>query len=210
MLRCACAPRVAPLRAAPPNPKARRHAALFACRALRSALAGLCRCPARRSRLLVVLTRLHPFPPLRRQDFLKQLFRWAVQDCENGGVEVYATPMQVEVIDISEVLSIGFAITLMDIDAAGNEVPGLRLECLMDELEVAGYDRVGMGDDGFPVLETLDGQAKVVKGKCFIVRRDATKEVPAALQAPAKMLINNLMEATKRYYSFGSCFSEEF
>ena len=133
-----------------------------------------------------------------------------MQDCENGGVEVYATPMQVEVIDISEVLSIGFAITLMDIDAQGNEVPGLRLECLMDEEEVAGYDRVGMGDDGFPVLETLDGQAKKVKGRCFIVRRDASKAVPPSLQAPAKLLINNLMEATKRYYSFGSCFSEEF
>ena len=149
-------------------------------------------------------------PGLRRQDFLKQLFRWAVQDCENGGVEVYATPMRVEVIDISEVLSIGFAITLMQIDAAGNEVPGLRLECLMDEEVVAGYDRVGMGDDGFPVLETLDGKAKEVKGKCFIVRRDASVDVPPSLQAPAKMLINNLMEATKRYYSFGSCFSEEF
>ena len=118
--------------------------------------------------------------------------------------------MAVEVIDISEVLSIGFAVTLMSHDAAGNPVPGLRLECLMDEEEVSGYDRVGMGEDGFPVLMTYDDEKKVVKGQCFIVRRDASSAVAPALVAPTKQLLNNMMEAVNKYYAFGSCFSEEF
>ena len=127
-----------------------------------------------------------------------------------SGLEKYGLPILVEVIDISEVLSIGFSLTLQVQDASGELVPALRLEALMDEEEVEGYDRVGMGPDGFPVLTTFDEEKKIVKGRCFIVRRDLATPVPEAMQEPAKALIGNLMAAVNRYYAFGSCFSEEF
>ncbi len=138
------------------------------------------------------------------------MFRWAVQDCENAGVTVYGHPMSVEVIDISEILSIGFAITIMAYDASGALVPAFRLECLMDEEVMQGFDNVGMGPDGFPVLQTLDGEAKPVNGRCFIVRRDASTPVPPQYVDPIKLLLTNTMDAISKYYAFGSCFSEEF
>jgi len=33
-----------------------------------------------------------------------------------------------------------------------------------------GYDVVGMDDDGFPKLQTMDGEEKLVKGNNFVVR----------------------------------------
>ncbi len=145
-----------------------------------------------------------------RPDFLKQMYRWAVQDCENAGVTVYGVPMSVEVIDITEFLSIGFAITIMSYDEAGALVPAFRLEALMDEEVVQGFDRVGMGEDGFPVLQTYDDADKPVKGKNFIVRRDAAAAVPPEYVAPIKQLLTNMMGAVNKYYAFGSCFAEEF
>lgn len=80
----------------------------------------------------------------------------------------------------------------------------------MDDEEVDGFDSVGSNEAGFPVLQTNDGEKKVVKGRCLIVRRDAAKPVPADLVPPVKSLLSNLTSALNKYYAFGSCFSEEF
>ncbi len=73
-----------------------------------------------------------------------------------------------------------------------------------------GYDVVGMDKDGFPVLQTMDGQERLVKGKNFIVRRDKTKPVPSQHVETVKALLTNMLSAVNKYYAFGSCFSEEF
>ena len=80
----------------------------------------------------------------------------------------------------------------------------------MDEEVVGGFDMVGMDKDGFPVLQTMDGESKTVKGKYFLVRRDKTTPVPEDFVQPTKLLLSEMMEAVNKYYSFGSPFSEEF
>lgn len=89
-------------------------------------------------------------------------------------------------------------------------MPAIQFECLMDDEEVGGFDMVGMDKDGFPLLQTMDGEAKVVKGKYFLIRRDKSTPVPADFVEPTKMMLTEMMEAVNKYYSFGSPFSEEF
>ena len=89
-------------------------------------------------------------------------------------------------------------------------VPAIEYECLMDDEVMAGYDMVGMDKDGFPVLQTMDGEEKNVKGKYFLVRRDKSTPVPEDFVVPTKQLLSEMMEAVNKYYSFGSPFSEEF
>lgn len=215
--------------------------------------------------------RAHPVA-CRRPDFLKQMYRWAVQ---------YATPdreenpnraaMRVEVIDASPTVSIGFSMAFLKYTDAGcvctrvsphsqqqtcacacararavpascgvgtpvsshrcpthrapphpphtralrrrrsrSPVPAIEFECLMDEEVVSGFDMVGMDKDGFPVLQTMDGEEKTVKGKYFLVRRNKATPVPTDFVEPTKAMLTDMMEAVNKYYSFGSPFSEEF
>lgn len=50
-------------------------------------------------------------PRPSRQDLLKQLFRWAEADAGDS-LETYGVVTGVEVIDVSDVLSVGFTITV--------------------------------------------------------------------------------------------------
>lgn len=142
--------------------------------------------------------------------------------------DVHRPPMRVEVIDISPTLSIGFTVSILKYTESGCAPPRatspelqtdsscsalvseLELEALMDEEVVQGYDVVGMDKDGFPLLQTMDGEEKLVKGKYFLVRRDKSTPVPAVHVETVKALLENMMSAVNKYYAFGSCFSEEF
>ena len=106
---------------------------------------------------------------LRRPDFLKQLFRWAVQYADDGE-DVNKPPMRCDVIDVSSVLSVGFTVSIMRYNEAGQLESECDLECLMDDEVVEGFDVVGMDDQGFPKLQTQDGEQKLVKGKNFLIR----------------------------------------
>jgi hypothetical protein len=77
-------------------------------------------------------------------------------------------------------------------------VPAIEYECLFDEEVVGGFDMVGMDKDGFPLLQTMDGEAKNVKGKYFLVRRDKATPVPEDFVVPTKQLLSEMMEAVNK------------
>jgi hypothetical protein len=127
---------------------------------------------------------------LRRPDFLKQLFRWAVQYADDGE-DVNKPPMRCDVIDVSSVLSVGFTVSIMRYNEAGQLESECDLECLMDDEEVQAFDVVGMDDQGFPKLQTQDGQERLVKGKNFLIRcaaerRDARERRRSSDTSPAQ------------------------
>ena len=158
-------------------------------------------------------------PRLRSPDFLKQLFRWAVQYADDGE-DVNKPPMRCDVIDVSSVLSVGFTVSIMRYNEAGKLESECDLECIMDEEVVQGYDVVGMDEHGFPKMQTMDGEEKLVKGKNFLIRcaaarrrapaqlltrrpparRDKNKPVPAHHVETVKKLLSNMFEAVNKYY----------
>jgi len=108
---------------------------------------------------------------------LKQLFRWAVQYAADGE-DVNRSPMRCDVIDVSSVLSVGFTVSILGYTPDGKLVSELDLECIMDDEVVQGYDVVGMDDNGFPKLQTMDGEEKLVKGNKFLIRCAARRAAP--------------------------------
>jgi hypothetical protein len=139
--------------------------------------------------------------------------------------------MRCDVIDVSSTLSVGFTVSVLAYDPDGKLVSEVDLECIMDDEIVAGYDVVGMDDSGFPKLQTMDGEEKLVRGKKFLIRcgaaltttrctpeqplsrhrrRDKSKPVPPHHVQTVKKFLSETFEAVNKYYSFGSCFSEEF
>lgn len=68
----------------------------------------------------------------------------------------------------------------------------------MDEEEVDGYDSVNRDEQGFPKMETNDGERKVVKGRCLLVRRRADAPVPGDLVEPVTKMLKNFMLAVNK------------
>ncbi|KAK3238344.1 hypothetical protein CYMTET_51637 [Cymbomonas tetramitiformis] len=138
-----------------------------------------------------------------REDFLDQIFKWAINEFEINGREKYGMKMNVDIMENEAGDPTGFTIKLNN----GDEVTA---ECCLDD-EVIKVERA---PGGFGVEVGPDGPssewAKVeeIVGKNFLIRR---KVGPLAdsLRPTLAATLSSVSRAVNKYYAFGSVYSDD-
>ena len=147
-------------------------------------------------------------PHLPRIDFVKQMYRWATSEFEEGGVARYGKRMAVDCVNEGPNGDTnGVRVRLFDF-RDGKEVEIAQMIAKMDDEKVQVWDTIIPTKDGGIEKLNRDGKDKFIDGRFFVV----TRPLPAdETSNPAlKAMIKRLMLAINAYYSFGSPFAEEF
>ena len=147
-------------------------------------------------------------PHLPRPDFVKQMFRWAASEFEEGGLSRYGKRMTVECINgLADGNTNGVLVRLYDF-RDGTEVEIAQLIAKMDDEKVQVWDTIVPTKDGGIEKMNRDGKDKFIDGRFFVVSRPLPADETA--NSALKAMIKRLMLAINAYYSFGSPFAEEF
>ena len=149
-------------------------------------------------------TRTH----LPRADFVKQMYRWATSEFEEGGLSRYGKRMSVECVNEFEGGDTnGVMVRLYDF-RDGKEVEIAQLIAKMDKEKVQVWDTIVPTKDGGIEKMNRDGKDKFIDGRFFVVSRPLPADESA--NSALKAMIKRLMLAINAYYSFGSPFAEDF
>ena len=145
---------------------------------------------------------------LPRPDFVKQMYRWATSEFEEGGLSRYGKRMTVECVnELADGNTNGVLVRLYDF-RDGTEVEIAQLIAKMDDEKVQVWDTIVPTKDGGIEKMNRDGKDKFIDGRFFVVSRPLPADETA--NSALKAMIKRLMLAINAYYSFGSPFAEEF
>ena len=145
---------------------------------------------------------------LPRIDFMKQMYRWATSEFEQGGVKSYGKRMVVDCINEGENGDTnGILVRVFDF-RDGKEVEIAQLIAQMDDEKVQVWDTIVPTKEGGIEKMNKDGKDKFIDGRFFIISRPLPADESA--NSALKAMIKRLMLAINAYYSFGSPFAEEF
>ncbi len=145
---------------------------------------------------------------LPRADFVKQMYRWATSEFEEGGLSRYGKRMSVECVNEFEGGDTnGVMVRLYDF-RDGKEVEIAQLIAKMDKEKVQVWDTIVPTKDGGIEKMNRDGKDKFIDGRFFVVSRPLPADESA--NSALKAMIKRLMLAINAYYSFGSPFAEDF
>jgi len=135
-----------------------------------------------------------------RSDFMKQMFRWAVQEYESAaGRENYGLPMEVKAEESEE-----GEVTAIVVDVKG--VTTLRAQ--MDDEEVQVFDTVSKDKEGNAIPAHSMGKTVYEQGRYFVISRIDTP-IEADRKPTVRAMLENFGGAVNAYYAFGSPFSTD-